>query len=265
MTGLNPDTTTMASMFSLGGRVALVTGGNSGLGLAVARGLAACGAHVEVWGRRADANADAVACIAGAGGRASSRSVDVTVEEAVGTAMDDLVARQGRVDVVVASAGIAEVTRSTAALDTEQWRRVMAVDLDGVMFTFRAALTHMVAGGDGGSLVAVGSRLAANGQPRAAHYSAAKAGLGGLVRAIAVEYGPQGIRANLVAAGWFDTPMTAPVIARPRVAEAQLPRIPLRRWGRSDELAGVVVYLASNASSYHTGDTLTVDGGGGLG
>jgi NAD(P)-dependent dehydrogenase (short-subunit alcohol dehydrogenase family) len=113
--------------------------------------------------------------------------------------------------------------------------------------------------------VAIGSRLAANGQPRAVHYSAAKAGLGGLVRALAREYGPDGIRANLVEAGWFDTPMTAPVIAHQRVADRVLPTIPLRRWGRPEELAGVVVYLAGDASSYHTGDTLTVDGGDGLG
>jgi len=255
----------MTSMFSLRDRVAVVTGGNSGLGFASARGLASCGAHVDLWARRADVSRDAVAAIVGQGGSASSQRVDVADEDAVTVAMATVAERLGRLDVVVASAGIAEVAASSADLHTDQWRRVMAVDLDGVMFAFRAALQHMVASGQGGSLIALGSRLAANGQPRAVHYSAAKAGLGGLVRALAREYGHAGIRVNLVEPGWFDTPMTSAVIARPRVARDRLPRIPLGRWGRPDELAGVVAYLASDASSYHTGDTITVDGGDGLG
>lgn len=255
----------MSDPFSLRDRVAVVTGGNSGLGRAIARALAAAGAHVDVWARRPEANRAVVTAIADAGHRGSARMVDVTDEQAVAAAAADVVDRHGRLDVVVAAAGIAEVAPSTVELDTTQWRRVLATDLDGVMFTFRAAVDHMVRLGSGGSLVAIGSRLAANGQPRAVHYSAAKAGLGGLVRALAREYGRDGIRANLVEAGWFDTPMTAPVIAHPRVADDRLPRIPLRRWGRPDELAGVVVYLAGDAASYHTGDTITVDGGDGLG
>lgn len=252
-------------MFSLAGRVAVVTGGNSGLGAAIAGGLATASAHVEVWARRSDANDAVVATIRADGGSAAARTVDVTDEHAVASGMADVAECHGRLDVVVAAAGIAEVAPSTAEFDTAQWRRVLATNLDGVMFTFRAAVDHMRRVGEGRSLVAIGSRLAARGQPRAVHYAAAKAGLGGLVRSLAREYGPDGIRANLVEAGWFDTPMTAPVIARRRVADDRLPRIPLRRWGRPDELAGVVVYLAGDASSYHTGDTITVDGGDGLG
>lgn len=250
-------------MFSLDGRVAVVTGGNRGIGRGIAGGLVACGATVEIWGRDADRNRAAVAELGA--DRATAAAVDVTDEDAVERAMAAAVARHGRVDVVVTSAGIAEVAPSHAEMTTEQWRRVLAVNLDGTMFCFRAALRHMTAREGGGSLVAIGSRLAAAGQPRAPHYSASKAALAGLVRSIAREHGPAGVRANLVQPGWIDTPMTAPVISKPRVAEAQLPRIPLRRWGRPEDLAGVVVYLASDAAAYHTGDVITVDGGDGLG
>lgn len=254
-----------ADPFSLVGRVAVVTGGNQGIGRGVVHGLAARGAAIAVWGRSADRNAAVVEEVVAAGGTASSATVDVTDEAAVDAAMGTAVARHGQVDVLVACAGTARVASSTHELATAEWREVLAVNLDGVFFAFRAVLRHLMDRGAPGSLVAVGSRLAANGQPRAPHYSAAKAGLVGLVRAIAREYGDQGIRANLVEPGWVDTPMTAPVISKPRVAEAQLPRIPLRRWGTPDDLAGIVTYLASDASAYHTGDVLTVDGGDGLG
>lgn len=255
----------MADPFSLIGRVAVVTGGNRGIGRAIARALADRGAEVAIWGRDAERNADVVAGVIEAGGTASSVEVDVAEEEAVESAFRSTLAAHGRVDVAVASAGLAQVADHTHEMPTEQWRQVLAVNLDGVMFTFRAVLRHLSEREAGGSLVALGSRVAANGQPRAPHYSAAKAGLAGLVRSIAREYGRQGVRANLVQPGWIDTPMTAPVISKERVAAAQLPRIPLHRWGQPEDLAGIVTYLASDASAYHTGDVLTVDGGDGLG
>jgi NAD(P)-dependent dehydrogenase (short-subunit alcohol dehydrogenase family) len=254
-----------ADPFSLAGRVAVVTGGNQGIGRGIAEALAARGADVVVWGRSAERNEATVRAIVSSGGAAHEAVVDVADETMVDSAMDTVMDRLGRLDVVVACAGVARVAPSTHELSTEQWREVLAVDLDGVLFTFRAALRHLVAQGEGGSMIAIGSRLAANGQPRAPHYSAAKAGLAGLVRAIAREYGGRGIRANLVQPGWIDTPMTAPVLAKPGVAEAQLRRIPMHRWGTPADLAGIATYLASPASSYHTGDVLTVDGGDGLG
>jgi NAD(P)-dependent dehydrogenase (short-subunit alcohol dehydrogenase family) len=251
--------------FDLSGRTAIVTGGNQGIGLGIATALARAGANVAIWGRNANRNDEARDAVAATGASVTAHSVDVTDEDAVAAGFSETVAAHGQVDVAVANAGVSAVVPSTAEMTLDEWHRVLAVDLDGVMLTFRATLRHLTERGAPGSLVAIGSRLSANGQPRAPHYSAAKAGLEGLVRAVAREYGPAGVRANVVHPGWIETPMTAPVLRKPKVAEGQLPRIPVRRWGTPDDLGGIVVYLASDASSYHTGDVIRVDGGDGLG
>jgi NAD(P)-dependent dehydrogenase (short-subunit alcohol dehydrogenase family) len=251
--------------FDLDGRTAIVTGGNQGIGQGIASALAAAGAGVAIWGRSRERNEQARDVLIATGAHASAHAVDVADEAAVTRAFEETVAAHGKVDIAVASAGVSAVVSSSADMTMEEWRRVLAVDLDGVMLTFRETLRHLVERGAPGSLVAIGSRLSANGQPRAPHYSAAKAGLEGLVRALAREYGGQGVRANVVHPGWIQTPMTESVLAKPRVAEQQLPRIPLGRWGTPADLGGIVVYLASDASSYHTGDVIRVDGGDGLG
>lgn len=252
----------MTSPFDLTGRVALVTGGSSGIGLGIATALAAAGADVAIWGRDPQRAAAAAERVRGAGsGRVLALSCDVADEQAVEEACAATVSELGRIDACFANAAVSAVAPSFAELTLEDWRRVLAVDLDGTFLTFRAVVRHMLARGGGGSLVATSSRLAASGQPRAQHYSAAKGGIVSLVRSLAWELGPHGIRANVLLPGWIETPMTEAIIAKPKVAERVLPQIPAGRWGQPADFAGIAVYLASDASAYHTGDSFIIDGG----
>ena len=249
------------STFDLTGKVCLVTGGNSGIGLGMATALAEAGATVAVWGTNAERNEAAVARL---GSRSVSFVCDVSDEQQVDAAFDRTLEAFGRVDACFANAGVAAVAPSFMELSTAEWRRVLAVNLDGAFFTMRAAARHMVERGGGGSLVATSSRLAAVGQPRAQHYAVSKGGLMSLVRSIAIELGGHGIRANVISPGWIDSPMTSDILAKPKVQERVIPRIPAGRWGTDADFGGVAVYLASDASQYHTGDTFVVDGGYGL-
>ena len=249
--------------FDLVGKGVIVTGGNSGIGLGLAEAVAAAGADVCVWGRDPDRLASATRRIAAHGTKVVSRLVEVDDEAAVvagvAAAADDI----GRIDGCFANAGVSGVAPSFLDLDLAEWRRVIDINLTGAFLTMREVARHMVAAG-GGSIVATGSRLAASGQPRAQHYSASKGGLVSMVRAIAKELGPQGVRANVIAPGWIDTPMTTAIFEKPKVADAVLPRIPARRWGTPADFAGLAVYLMADESAYHTGEVFTVDGGYGI-
>jgi NAD(P)-dependent dehydrogenase (short-subunit alcohol dehydrogenase family) len=142
----------------------------------------------------------------------------------------------------------------------EQWRDVMSVNLDGTFLTFRECARHMVERGGGGSLVATSSLAAAESAPRSGHYAASKGALLALVRTLATELARYQIRANALMPGWIETEMSAPLLGSEVAAERIMPRVPLRRWGQPADLAAAAVYLASNASSYHTGDVLRIDG-----
>jgi hypothetical protein len=249
--------------FDLTGKVALITGGNSGIGLGMAEAIAAAGASVCIWGTNDTKNAAALEALEKHGGRAHALRCDVADEAAVERAFADTLTTFGRVDACFANAGISgrrEVT-SFATMTTSEWRRVMAVNLDGAFFTLRAAARHMTERGDGGSLVVTASLAAVSGQARGQHYAASKGGVISMMKGLAVELARHGVRANAILPGWIDTPMTERTLRWDKFVEKVLPRVPVRRWGVGGDFGGVAVYLTSDASAYHTGDTFVIDGG----
>ncbi len=250
------------SMFDLSGKVALVTGGNSGIGLGMATALAQAGADVAVWGSNAQKNAAAEQALQATGRRVAALRCDVADESAVEAAFAETVERLGKVDACFANAGISGGSKmSFAEIPADEWRRVLAVNLDGAFFTLRAASRHMIERGEGGALAGTASLAALQGAARNEHYGASKGGLISMIRGLAVELARYGIRANAILPGWIDTPMTERLTSWDKFADAVLPRIPTRRWGRPEDFGGIAVYIASDASRYHTGDTFVIDGG----
>jgi NAD(P)-dependent dehydrogenase (short-subunit alcohol dehydrogenase family) len=247
-------------LFDLTGKVALVTGGNSGIGLGMAEALARAGADVCLWGTNADKNAAAARAVAAHGTRVEALACDVGDEAAVERAFATTLERLGRVDACFANAGIGGAV-PFVDMTAAEWHRVLRVNLDGVFFTLRAAARHMVARGGGGSLVATSSLAAIEGQARGEHYAATKGAVIAMIRALAVEHARHGIRANAILPGWIETAMTDALFAWEPMQKKVFPRIPIRRWGEPADFGGIAVYLASDASSYHTGDTLLIDGG----
>ena len=245
----------------LDGEVAVVTGGNSGIGLGMARGLAQAGASVCIWGRRAERNEIAVEALTGLGGRVVALECDVSSEEAVRAAFAQTVEVLGPVDACFANAGSAPGFVPFVDLDLDTWRRSMAVNLDGAMLTLREAARHMVERGEGGSLVVVSSTSAMQGAPLNQTYSVAKTGLVALSRGLAVELARHRIRVNALLPGWTDTDMLAWGHENQRFKDATIARTPVRRWADPDEFGAVAVYLARRDLTFHTGDELVVDGG----
>lgn len=254
----------MASAFDLSGKVALITGGNGGIGLGMAEGLAAAGADLVIWGGNPEKNAAAEARLGAHGRHVLVQRCDVADEQQVDACFAEALRQMGRIDACFANAGVSQARSAFQDLDAREWRRVLSVNLDGAFFTLRAAARHMVGrakGGDrGGRLVAMASTAAIHGAARAHAYAASKGALIAVIRALAVEMARYGITANAILPGWIETEMTAAGIADPKFSAAVLPRIPLRRWGRKDDFAGIAVYLVSDASRYHTGDSFVIDG-----
>lgn len=247
--------------FDLTGKVVLVTGGNSGIGLGFAEGCAEAGADIAIWGTNARKNAAAVEKLKAHGTKVAAFEVSVAEEAAVIDGFARTVATFGRVDSCFANAGIGGMAPSFMELGLDEWRRVMAVNLDGAFLTLREASRHMTARGGGGSLVVTASLAGIEGAARNEHYGATKGGVIAMMRAIASELGRDGIRCNAILPGWIETDMTEGIFAVPRFKDKVLPRVPVRRWGNPRDFAGIAVYLASDASSFHTGDCLVLDGG----
>ena len=248
--------------FDLTGRVALVTGGNSGIGLGMAQAVAEAGADVAIWGTSEEKNARARAVLEKTGRRVLALRCDVGDEQAVESAFAETLAKMGRVDGCFANAGVSgRGQRSFMDMPAEEWRRVLRVNLDGAFHTFRAAARHMVERGDGGVLVGTASLAAIEGAPRGEHYAATKGGMISMTRALAVELARHRVRAHSILPGWIETDMTANAIGNPKFRDNVMPRIPMRRWGAGPDFGGIAVYLMSAASAYHTGDTFVIDGG----
>lgn len=248
--------------FDLTGKVALITGGNSGIGLGMAQAVAQAGADVAIWGTNAAKNAAARTQLEKTGRKILALQCDVGEENAVDAAFAETVARLGRVDGCFANAGVSgRGNASFAEMSSEEWHRVLRVNLDGAFYSFRAATRHMIERGGGGTLVGTASLAAIEGAARSEHYAATKGGMISMVRGLAVELARHGIRANSILPGWIETDMTANATSNEKFRDRVLPRIPVRRWGSGADFGGIAVYLMSSASSYHTGDTFLIDGG----
>lgn len=248
--------------FDLSGKVALVTGGNSGIGLGMAMAVAQAGADVAIWGTNADKNEAARQELVKTGRRILALQCDVGDEAAVEAAFAQTVASLGRVDGCFANAGVSgRGLKSFLDMTSEEWHRVLRVNLDGAFYTFRTAAKHMIERGGDGVLVGTASLAAIEAAPRGEHYAATKGGMISMVKAMAVEFARYRIRAHSILPGWIETNMTANAVANPKFAGNVLPRIPMRRWGDGDDFGGIAVYLMSSASKYHTGDSFVIDGG----
>lgn len=247
--------------FDLTGHVSVVTGGNSGIGLAMADALAAAGSGVCVWGTNESRNAEAAEQLRKHGTEILSLRCDVGDEGQVEEAMSRTVDHFGRLDSCFANAGVSGGGVPFLQTELSEFRRVTRIDLDGAFVTLRSAARRMVDQGEGGSLVATASLAAIQGQPRGQAYAASKAGLIAIMKSIAVELGKHGIRANSILPGWVSTPLIDSMLESDSFQRRVLPRVPAKRWGRPDDFGALAVYLASPASAFHTADSITVDGG----
>jgi NAD(P)-dependent dehydrogenase (short-subunit alcohol dehydrogenase family) len=248
--------------FDLSGRVALITGGNSGIGLGMARALAEAGADIAIWGTDAQKNATVQSELERIGRRVLSLRCDVGDEHAVEAAFTETVRTLGRVDGCFANAGVGgRGVASFVEMSAAEWNRVLRVNLNGAFHTFRAAARHMVERGGGGVLVGTSSLAAIEAAPRSEHYAASKGGMISMVRALAVELARYRIRAHVILPGWIETDMTADAIGNAKFHANVMPRIPMRRWGTGADFGGIAVYLMSDAAAYHTGNSFVIDGG----
>ena len=247
-------------MTDLQGTVALVTGGNGGIGLGMAKGLAEAGADIAVWGRNAAKNDQAVVELEKTGRRVHAEVCDVADEAQVEAAFASTVEALGQVDAVFANAGISGVARITD-MTLDEWHRVLQVNLDGTFLTFREAARHLIPRGDGGALVAVSSMVANFGAPGQVHYAASKSGVLGVVRSLAVELARYDVRVNALLPGWTDTDMLAGGKGWQKFVDNTVGRTPVRRWGTPEDMAAAAVFLADRTQTFHTGDTLLLDGG----
>ncbi len=250
----------MPGLFDLSGKTAIVTGGNGGIGLGIARGLAGAGANIVVAARNPSKTESAVREIASLGVGAIGVAMDVTDEDSVAESVSATVSEFGGVDILVNNAGIG-IRKPPQDYTLDEWRRVVGINLDGTFLCSREVYTHMKSAG-GGKIINIGSMTSVFGSDWVAAYSASKGGVVQLTKSLAVAWASDNIQVNAILPGWIHTDLTAPI--RDQFTERYeyiKSRIPHGRWGEPDEMGGAAVFLASAASDYVTGVSLPVDGG----
>lgn len=261
MTKTEPEPGELArSLFSLEGKVALVTGAGRGLGLQIARALASAGATIVLGGREETRLAQAVRLIADEGARAEACPFDQQDAEETAAAFDRIVQRHGRLDILVANAGARSRT-GFAGLDRASFARLLETNLIGTTDLAQRAGKLMSAAGRGGRIIIMGSVVSSLASAADPGYLASKAGLSGMMRALAAEFGPHGITVNEIAPGSFATEFNAASVANEEANARIRARTLLGRWGQPEEIAGAVLFLASPGAAYVTGHRLVVDGG----
>jgi NAD(P)-dependent dehydrogenase (short-subunit alcohol dehydrogenase family) len=255
----------MGNLFDLSGRVALVTGGNGGIGLGMAEGLAQQGCEVSIWGTNEDKNAAALEKLKTFGPKVSALKCNVADQQEVEKSFAETLKQHGRVDGCFANAGIGARGTQFDEMEKEEWNRIIDVNLNGVFYTFKYAAKHMRERADSGDsfgrLVGTASLAAVSGQARGEHYAATKGGLVSMIKALAVEYARYGVTAHTILPGWIETAMTESSFSWDKFVDNVIPRIPMRRWGKPEDFAGIAVYIMSQSSSYHTAENFLIDGG----
>jgi gluconate 5-dehydrogenase len=249
----------MPSHFDLNNRVALVTGASRGLGFAMAEGLAEVGATVILNGRDADALNIAASRMRDRGLKAGTFAFDVTDRPASDAAIKSIVTHYQRLDILVANAGITHRAQ-LADWTPEAWDKVLTTNLKACFFLAQQAAAPMRSQGYG-RIIFITSALGILGRSTVHAYAASKSGLAGLARSLAAELGEYGITCNAIAPGWFETEMTASLLKDEAFVARVNSRVPLRRWGKPNDLAGAAIFLASEAASYITAQQIVIDGG----
>ena len=248
-------------MIDLSGKVFIVTGGNGGIGLGMAEGIAMAGGSVSIWGRNEAKNAEALARLRELGADADALVCDVADEQQVIESIKATADRFDRIDGLFANAGRGGTGTPFLELSLEEWRAVMEVNLDGVFLCLREAAKFLVEQGEGGSLVAVSSTSSIHGAAGNEAYGTAKTALNGLVRALAVGLARHKIRVNSLLPGWTITELASGGYENDKFREVTIRRTPARRWAEPDEFREVGAFLADPSQTYHTGQEICVDGG----
>jgi NAD(P)-dependent dehydrogenase (short-subunit alcohol dehydrogenase family) len=246
-------------LFSLTGRVALVTGASSGIGRELAKGLAAAGASVALSGRDAERLAETGRMIAETGGTADLFPAEVGDFDALEPLVNGVVERFGRLDIILHGAGMNQ-RQPVQEVEQATYDRIMDVNLRAPYFLTKAALPHLIAAG-GGKVIHIGSLTTSWGIGNLSVYGMTKSAIGQLTRTTAVEWAAHNIQVNAICPGWIETPLTKPLWADPHRREWILSRVPAGRPGKTGDLVGIAVYLASRASDFTTGQTFYIDGG----
>ena len=250
----------VSTLFDLAGKTALITGSSDGLGLAMARGLAAAGARIVLNGRDERKLAAATKSLEAEGRQTLARAFDVADEAAVRAAFDHFDAAGVEIDILVNNAG-SQLRKPMLELTTDEWRRIVDTHLTGAFQVGREAARRMIERGRGGKIINVASLASEVARATIAPYTAAKGGLKMLTRAMAAEWAAHDIQANAIGPGYIETEMTKPLMADPKFDAWVKGRTPSGRWGKPEDLIGVAVFLASRASDYVNGQTVYVDGG----